>query len=57
MPTETPQPTQAAPSPPLTGPQKSAATVQRNRLRAREEKLRDIQDQIDQGTLVVRYLS
>lgn len=52
----TPPATPASPSPPLTGPQKSAATALRNRQNAREEKLRDIQSQIEAGTLVVRHL-
>ena len=56
MPTDTPPTVPSAPPAPLTGAAKSAATVQRNREAARNEKLRDMQAQIAEGTLVVRYL-
>ena len=55
MPTDSaPPPSPSAP--PLTGAAKSAATVLRNREAARAEKLRDMQNQIAEGTLVIRYL-
>lgn len=56
MPVDTSNPTPPPTPAPLTGAAKSAATVLRNRETARAQKLRDMQAQIADGTLVIRYL-